>query len=237
MRTVAQWLAPLLLAVACQQPPRPFSYLPRDPEIAQKADKLYFQFFQTYEDGNAFSLSQQFVKRHEDLATVMDRLAIEPGMVVADIGCGIGYFTFPMARAAGPDGEVWAIDIEPDAIKWIQNQSASPSVNPYGNIRARVSRPDDPLLPPESIDLGLYSHMGWYMAGKLNSENTKMIANTYAAIKPGGRLAVLQWVRPGTRMDHLSRNFQRAGFQEARVEHFETEDTYLYTFVRPKDLP
>lgn len=50
-------------------------------------------------------------------AAVLERLALRPGMRVADVGAGTGYFALPMARAVVPGGEVFAVDVQPEMLQ------------------------------------------------------------------------------------------------------------------------
>src|SRR6266568_8771308 len=54
---------------------------------------------------------------------VMDKLGLKPGSVVADVGCGSGYFTFHFAARVGPQGEVYAEDVESAVLEKIQTRA------------------------------------------------------------------------------------------------------------------
>ena len=75
---------------------------------------------------------------------VMDALAIAPGKNVADIGAGSGWFTVHAAKEVAPGGTVYAVDINPEAIKYI-NERITRDKMPH--IRTILSKPDNPLLP------------------------------------------------------------------------------------------
>ncbi len=80
---------------------------------------------------------------------VMDILAIAPGKNVADIGAGSGWFTTRAARRVTETGTVYAVDINPEAISYINNRAQKENLP---NIKPILSKPDDPLLPANSID-------------------------------------------------------------------------------------
>jgi ubiquinone/menaquinone biosynthesis C-methylase UbiE len=74
----------------------------------------------------------------------MDILGIAPGKEVADIGAGSGWFTLRAARRVGPAGTVYAVDINPEAIRYFERRVRSESLP---NVRTTLSKSDDPMLP------------------------------------------------------------------------------------------
>ena len=75
---------------------------------------------------------------------VMDTLGIVPGKRVADIGAGSGFFTLLAARRVGDKGTVYAVDINPEAIKYINARVRKEDLH---NVKTILGKPDDPLLP------------------------------------------------------------------------------------------
>jgi predicted methyltransferase len=80
---------------------------------------------------------------------VMNILGIESGRNVADIGAGSGWFTVRAAKRVGASGKVFAVDINSDAVSHIQARAQQEQLS---NVNAILSKPDDPLLPPDTID-------------------------------------------------------------------------------------
>src|SRR6266700_2004273 len=83
---------------------------------------------------------------------VMDILGIRPGKNVADIGAGSGWFTVRAARRVTETGTVYAVDINPEAIRYIGRRIQREELR---NVRTILSKSDDPLLPADSIDVVL----------------------------------------------------------------------------------
>lgn len=83
---------------------------------------------------------------------VMDILKIAPGSSVADIGAGSGWFTVRASRRVGAQGEVYAEDINPEAITYIQKRAAKEGL---GNVQTILGKTDDPLLPAGKIEVVL----------------------------------------------------------------------------------
>ncbi len=83
------------------------------------------------------------------IGRVMNVLGIESGKSVADIGAGSGWFTVRAAKRVGASGEVYAVDINPEAIRHIEERARKEQLP---NVKTILSKPDDPLLPPDSVD-------------------------------------------------------------------------------------
>ena len=81
---------------------------------------------------------------------VMGHLELKPGETVADIGAGSGYFTVRLARAVGPGGKVYAVDIDQGMLNYIEQRAGQEHLS---NIQTVLADPDDPKLPASSVDL------------------------------------------------------------------------------------
>jgi len=79
----------------------------------------------------------------------MDILGIETGKDVADIGAGSGWFTIRAARRVGSSGLVYAVDINPEAVRYINRRIRDASLS---NVKTILSKTDDPLLPKDAVD-------------------------------------------------------------------------------------
>jgi len=80
---------------------------------------------------------------------VMDILGIQKGKSVADIGAGSGWFTVRAARRVGPTGSVYAVDINPEAIRHIDERTKNEKLS---NVKTIVSTPDDSRVPADAVD-------------------------------------------------------------------------------------
>jgi SAM-dependent methyltransferase len=82
-------------------------------------------------------------------AQVLQIVNVSPGMTVADVGAGTGYFSVHLARAVGPEGRVLAVDVEPDMVRWLGDRARRERLEQIEAIRAA---PDDPRLPAGKVD-------------------------------------------------------------------------------------
>ncbi len=163
-------------------------------------------------------------KRDEKLqiGRVMDVLGIKEGSSVADIGAGSGWFTVRAARRVGTSGAIYAVEINRDYIKYIEDRAAKENLS---NIRTVLGKEDDPLLPAQSVDavllLKTYHEVG---------QPIRLLARLRQAMRAGARLGIID--RNGKGDDHgidremVIKEAARAGF--AMVEE--------YDFVKPDGM-
>lgn len=117
---------------------------------------------------------------------VIDRLHLEPGMVVADIGAGTGFFALPFARAVGPAGMVWAVDLQPAMLKILEEKLRQEGA-PH-NIELREGQAADTGLADGSCDLAFLGNI-WH---ELDEPGTVLV-ELRRILRPGGRVAILDW--------------------------------------------
>ncbi len=117
---------------------------------------------------------------------IMKTLAFRPGERVADIGAGSGYFTFPVAQAVGPTGVVWALDIAPEMLDYLDLRVKARKVE---NIRLRKVTSDDPQIPPASVDTILLIDTIHYV-----KDRAAYARKLLPALAPGGRVVVIDYI-------------------------------------------
>ena len=122
--------------------------------------------------------SEDTRERVGEAARVMQLLGIRPGMAVADIGAGSGYYTVRLAQRVGPAGRVFAEDIMPDYLAGLQRRVASEKL---GNVTLALGESHDPRLPPASVDVALLVHMYHEI-----DQPFGLLANLLPALRPAG---------------------------------------------------
>lgn len=141
---------------------------------------------------------------------VLDACGIKPGMAVADIGAGTGFYSRLFAAAAGDEGWVYAVDISPRFLEHINHQAQQENLR---NLTCVLCTDRSSNLPPNSVDVvficDTYHHF----------EHPQLtLASIHQALKPGGRLIVIDFERiPG-----VSREFI-LGHVRAGKEVFQSE--------------
>jgi predicted methyltransferase len=118
---------------------------------------------------------------------VMRLLELRPGMTVADIGAGTGYFAPHLSRQVGKKGQVLALDIEPQLVEHINERARRARL---ANVVARQVAPDDPKLEPESVDRVLLVDT-WHHIPAREAYGKKLVAG----LRPGGRVVIVEVTR------------------------------------------
>jgi len=163
---------------------------------------------------------------------VMATLAFRPGERVADIGAGSGYFTRRISKAVGPAGVVWAIDIAPDVLEYLEVRARREGL---ANIRVQKVQPDDPQLPAGGVDTILMVDTLHYV-----KERAAYARKLKAGLAPGGRVVVIDFVPkppeerpwgppPEQKMsrEEVDAAMAEAGLVPARVHGFLTEQFFV----------
>jgi ubiquinone/menaquinone biosynthesis C-methylase UbiE len=118
-----------------------------------------------------------------DLA--LDLLELRPGMVVADVGAGTGYMSLRMARRVGPNGKVYANDLQPEML---QRLRANGQREKLENVETVLGTEADPKLPPNTMDLVLLVDVYHEF-----SQPQAMLDKIRESLKPDGRLVLLEY--------------------------------------------
>ena len=165
---------------------------------------------------------------------VMDVLGIAPGKIVADIGAGSGWFTVRAARRVGEAGVVYAVDINPEAVRYIGGRAQKENLH---NVKTILSKADDPLLPPDSVDAVLLLKTYHEVA-----DPVALLRNLRPALRPGAKVGVID--RNGNGEDHgvgrevVLREAKEAGYRLLEQYDFVKGDKMDYFLVfTPKPTP
>ncbi len=165
---------------------------------------------------------------------LLTALNIKGGEVVADIGCGSGYFSIPLARAVGSNGRVFAVDVQREMVDILTARATREGVD---NVTALVGQVDDVSLAAASIDLALlvdtyheFDHP-W-----------EMMRSIVRALRPGGRLALVEFraedpsveIKPLHKMSQVQarRELEAAGLTFDRTDS-SLPKQHLMWFHRP----
>ena len=157
---------------------------------------------------------------------VMDILGVTAGKSVADIGAGSGWFTVRAARRVG-DGAVYAVDINPEAVRYIKDRAEKEKLP---NVKAILSEPNDPKLPPNSVDSVLLLKTYHEVAHPV-----ELLRNLRAALRAGAKVGIID--RNGNGENHgigkdvVIREAKQAGYRLAERYDFVKGDDMDYFLV------
>ena len=118
-------------------------------------------------------------------AEVVAALGLRPGMTVADLGAGTGYFSRHLSAAVGREGAVLAVDTEPNMVAHLRERAEAERT---ANVVPILASADNPRLPAHATDLVLIVDTFHHLDDRLT-----YLRGLRRCLKPGGRVAVIDW--------------------------------------------
>jgi ubiquinone/menaquinone biosynthesis C-methylase UbiE len=159
-------------------------------------------------------------RKWQDPEAILAEIGLEPGMVFADLGCGEGFFTLPAARIVGPEGLVYALDIDTEAIELLEQAADEEGL---GNVTAVAGEGENAVLCEECADIVFFGTVLHDF-----TDAAMVLLNARKMIKPAGRLVNLDWKKEQTELgppieirfdeDKASRLISEAGFQVEKIQ-------------------
>jgi ubiquinone/menaquinone biosynthesis C-methylase UbiE len=156
--------------------------------------------------------------------TAVDKLGLRPGMSVADVGAGSGYFTVRLAKRVGPAGTVYAVEVQPEMMTILRRKIASEKLT---NVQTVLGTESDPKLPKNSVDLILMVDVYHEF-----SQPQNMLRRMKEALRNDGRLVLLEYRKEDPHIPIRSEH--KMSVAEAKAE-LEAEGYKLEKVL--KDLP
>jgi SAM-dependent methyltransferase len=153
--------------------------------------------------------------RRERAAHVIEVLGVRPGQAIADIGCGSGWLAAAIAEAAGPEGTVYAVEIQARLVRRLHRRAGA-TVVPV------LSAPDDVCLPADCLDTAMLHDVASHIDRDARSGFYRSLAR---ALRPGGRVVVFG---PHGRADSM--------LAELRVHGLVPVDADALSALAPADL-
>jgi arsenite methyltransferase len=159
---------------------------------------------------------------------VIQSLEIRPGDRVADIGSGSGYFVFSLAKAVGPNGKVYAVDVDPAMNDLVAERAKKEGA---ANVEVILAKPDDPNLPSAGIDLIFSSNTYHHLDNRIS-----YLASLRKYLRPNGRIAIIEFDRDGwlpsvwkhyTPSELIKREMEQAGYSLQQEFDFLDRQSFL----------
>jgi len=167
-------------------------------------------------------------EKEEHCSKLLPALKLKPGNFVADIGAGSGFYSFPLSKAVGPKGRVYAVDIQPEMLKIIRARMRNWDIK---NIQPVLGAVADPKLKPASIDLILMVDVYHEF-----SHPYEMTVAMVKALKPKGRLVFVEFRLEDAKVPILvvhkmSQKQVRKEMEPHPLRHVETVNTLPWQHV------
>ena len=166
---------------------------------------------------------------------VLSSLELRPGERVADLGAGGGFFTFRLAKAVGPEGRVYAVDVDEEMLDRLEERAGEEGAE---NVEVILAKFDDPLLPAEGVDLvftcNTYHHF---------EDRSAYFERVRGSLRPGGRVAIIDfngtsWFNKvfghSTPPETIRSELEAAGYALASEHHYLSRQGFLvFTAAEP----
>lgn len=132
--------------------------------------------------------TQNSIGKFLDPLAIIAQLDVVPGSVVIDFGSGPGYFSIPFAKSVGSDGQVYALDILPQALETVIGKARNSGVANITTKRVNLEKEHGTKLESDLAD--------WIILKDILFQNQKkdvIIAEAHRVLKNGGKILVIEW--------------------------------------------
>jgi len=126
---------------------------------------------------------------------VLNQLEIQSPSKIAHFGCGHGYFTIPLARMVGKEGQIFAVDILNEALGEIKEKAAQEKIGNIKTLRGNLEVPGGSKLPDNSCDMVLLANILFQ-----SNKKTDIIKEARRVLKNGGKMVIIDWQPAGATM-------------------------------------
>jgi 2-polyprenyl-3-methyl-5-hydroxy-6-metoxy-1,4-benzoquinol methylase len=164
---------------------------------------------------------------------IIASLALKPGQNVADIGAGPGILSVPMAKAVGPGGKVYAVEIDKDYFPHVTKRAEADHVTNVVNVLGAFT---DPKLPARDIDVALFHDVLHHI-----EDRAGYLKATAKYVKPNGRIAIVELPATGSHKDEpslivtrdqVARWMADAGFSQVQAFDGLNEGKWFVVYAR-----
>lgn len=181
---------------------------------------------------SAYSTEEERDRRGES-ERVLKRLGVAPGMRVADIGAGDGYYTVRLARRLGPGATIYAQDVSEPHLARLAERLTREAITGVTLVHGTAA---DPRLPARSIDLAILAHVYHEI-----EHPYEFMYRLHPALASGGRVAIVDNDRPphehGIPPALLRCELAAVGYRRIDLVSLRPADGYLAVFAPPATLP
>ena len=166
-----------------------------------------------------------------EIQQVVELLGIRPGMTLADVGAGSGYYAVRLASIVGPAGRIYAEDVLPDYLSKLRKRVRDLGLQ---NVVVARGEPHDPRLPARSLDAAILVHMYHEIAQPFG-----LLYNLAGALKPDARVGIVDAIGPtakhGTPPELLRCELAAVGYREVGFYRLAGSNAYLEIAAPPSD--
>jgi len=119
---------------------------------------------------------------------VIKQIDFAPGQKVADFGCGAGYFTILMAQAIGPDGQVYACDVQTGPLESVTEKAKAANVFNIKTVRCNLEIPNSSKIASESLDRVMIANILFQ-----SQKKDTILQEAKRVLKSQGQIIIIDW--------------------------------------------
>ena len=123
-----------------------------------------------------------------DVARAVGALNIRSGEIIADLGCGTGHFAIALAKATGPSGMVYAVDVQTGPLESVQVRAEDLNISNIETIHADIEVQNSTGLADSTVSFSLFVNVLFQ-----STNRSAMIAEGVRILRPKGRIAIIDW--------------------------------------------
>ena len=124
-----------------------------------------------------------------DPEKILREIEIEEGMIVADFGCGAGYFALPLSKTVGTKGKIYAIDVLASALESITSKMRTEGIRNIETSRADLEQEKGSKLEDSSVDLVMMANILFQ-----SKNHSAILKEAKRVLKDRGKLVIIDWI-------------------------------------------
>jgi ubiquinone/menaquinone biosynthesis C-methylase UbiE len=118
----------------------------------------------------------------------VEKVHIDPGMKVADLGSGAGFYSFAAAKLVGPSGRVYAVDVQKDLLEKLKNDSLGQGISNIEIIWGDLDEPNGTSLQNDTVERVIIANVLFQVEDK-----DALLVEAKRILKPGGKVLFIDW--------------------------------------------
>ena len=118
----------------------------------------------------------------------LEDFGVEPGMRIADLGCGAGFYTLPAAKLVGESGKIYAVEVQKDLLEKVKGEADKEGLSNIEYIWGDIETPNGTKIGSNTVDAVILSNILFQV-----EDRDGTVAEVARVLVPGGRVLCIDW--------------------------------------------